>query len=66
MTALPPGWLTIGDAMRYFGVSRSTITRRITTGDWPTTVLPGMRSPKFSPADVEAIEAAATARKVSA
>lgn len=59
MTALPKGWLTIAQAAVYFGVSRATIERRIAAGDWPTSILPGMTKPRFSPADIATIEQAA-------
>lgn len=55
----PPGWLTIGQAARYFGVSRSTADRLIASGDWPTSKLPGMTNRRLSPEDVAHIEARA-------
>jgi excisionase family DNA binding protein len=56
----PPGWLTIDQAAGYFGVSRATIDRLIASGEWQTSILPGMRHRRFSPADIAAIELAAT------
>lgn len=52
-------WLTIDEAARYFGVSRRTVSRRISSGEWPTTVLPGMCNRRFSPADIAQIESQA-------
>lgn len=66
MTSLPPGWLTISQACTYFGVGRATIDRLIASGEWPTSVLPGMRHRRFSPSDIAAIEQRATPALVSA
>lgn len=49
-------WLTIAEAAKRFGVSRSTVDRRIATGEWPVTRLPGMKAPRFSPDDIATIE----------
>lgn len=61
MTALPPGWLSIDAAARYFGVSRATADRLIAAGDWPTSKLPGMHHRRLSPEDVASIESRAVA-----
>lgn len=65
MTTAPPGWLTIDDAAAYFSVSRATVERRIASGDWPISTLPGVSRPRFSPADIATIESLAIVRRAA-
>lgn len=65
MTALPPGWASVGQLADHFGVSRPTVYRRMRAGEWPSSVLPGMRHRRFSPADIAAIEQMATPVEVA-
>lgn len=58
MSPTPTGWLSIAEAARYFGIGRSTIDRLIDSGVWPTpVVLPGMRTRRFSPEQIEWVKA---------
>ena len=66
MTALPPGWATVAQTARHFHVSRATVYRRVKAGEWPSSVLPGMRHRRFSPDDLAAIAAMATPVDVAA
>lgn len=58
---LPDGWLSVNDAAAYYGVSRATVYRRIETGDWPCSRLPGSSHLRFSPEDLLAISQQARA-----
>lgn len=59
----PDGWLDIDQLAAHFGVGRRTVERKISSGVWPSTVLPGTRARRFSPDDVAEIESAATTRR---
>jgi excisionase family DNA binding protein len=62
MNALPSGWLTVPEAAARYGLSKATIYRLIASGEWPSSVLPGVRARRFSPADLEQIERRSSTR----
>lgn len=63
MSTTPPRWLSIAAAARYFGVSRATADRLVTSGEWPSSTFPGMTHRRV---DVTAIEGNAEPTRRSA
>lgn len=56
MSTTPPGWMTLSQAAAHYGVGRSTVNRLVDSGEWPSTLLPGMTHRRISPADQKVIE----------
>lgn len=57
----PDGWLSVDEVAAYFAVARRTVNRKVSSGEWPCSYLPGIAARRFSPDDVARIEADARA-----
>lgn len=62
MGASTAAWLDADQLAAYFGISRRSVDRKASSGEWPSSQLPGIIGRRFSPEQVRAIEAAARLR----